>query len=238
MKKILLTILLILICGVSVVACYHKDNILAIVNGTKYSSEELKSQLDENKDKLKEEVKKYTQADIQDISAEDEKKLLTGEITLQEIAQKYNLPMDVVSNGIKPSTGANSGSNSNNTNISNNNSSTIDNEIADAVSQMYALKAFYVSKLGELEKKVISEYTSLPAEKQNDDSKKEIVLKNLDYVAQIEKSCDSEVSYVLANLESQLNSLNGDTEIINILQNAYEEEKEIKKSYYLSLYYN
>jgi hypothetical protein len=55
-------------------------------------------------------------------------------------------------------------------------------------------------------------------------------------VANLEKTCDSEVDKVVAELEKKLKELGGDLEIIQIIKDAYDEEKELKKSYYLSLY--
>lgn len=60
--------------------------------------------------------------------------------------------------------------------------------------------------------------------------------KNIEYVVDLEEKCNNEVYEVISELKTELNKLSGDTEIINILENAYEEEKELKKSYYLSLY--
>ena len=59
---------------------------------------------------------------------------------------------------------------------------------------------------------------------------------NIDYVAGLEKTCDSEVDKVVTELEKKLKELKGDLGIIQTIRNAYEEEKELKKSYYLSLY--
>lgn len=48
--------------------------------------------------------------------------------------------------------------------------------------------------------------------------------------ANLEEKCDNEVCEVISELTNEPNKLNGDTEIINILKNAYEEETELKKS--------
>ena len=116
------------------------------------------------------------------------------------------------------------------------NAEKIDEVISDSVSKMYALKAKYINKLGELERAVYKEYSSLPKSKQNKSTKKEIVMSNIDYVTELEKTCDTEVAKVLASLKQNLIKLGGDTEIIQTLQDAYKEEKEMRKSYYLSLY--
>ncbi|MDD4781819.1 MAG: hypothetical protein PHT02_14615, partial [Tissierellia bacterium] len=198
--------------------------------GTRYTSEEIALQLDEKRQDIKTKVEKYTNTPINDLTAEDEEKLFKGEITFEDISEKYNLPLDVMKEDeyltpkedITPIV----------------DSQAIDKVIGDSVSKMYALKAKYVSKLGELERNVVEEYSKLPKEKQNKNSKKDIISKNINYVANLEQKCDKEVEELLKNLEKKLKELNGDKEIIKTLKEAYYNEKELKKSYYLSLYYN
>lgn len=244
MKKIIRTpiklFLIIVLAAAGILLYLQYDNISALIYGLNNSSDELALKIDENRERLKTEVEKYTSNQINDISAEDEEKLLKGDITIEEVADKYNLPLDYMKDidGIE-NTGESNSSESGSFNQNNNNDTNakaIDNAISDGVSKMYALKAKYVNKLGELERKVYDEYLSLPKEKQNEESKYKLVKDNLNYVSQLEEKCDEEVAKVLSGLKSELTRLNGDTEIIQILQDAYKEEKEVKKAYYLSLY--
>jgi len=239
--RVLLTILCIFVIILGAVAYWQHDNISAILNGMKYSSEELASQLDSNRENLEAKVDQYISSNIKDLSAEDEQKLLDGQITFEEISEKYNLPLDVMKddNSQDPNTDTNEIPTEPDVNLDSSNgndSKAIDKAISTGVSKMYALKAKYVSKLGEIERNVYEEYTNLPKEKQNESSKKSILMKNLNYVAEMEQKCDDEVANTLSELESDLIELKGDTEIIKILRDAYKNEKEIKKSYYLSLY--
>lgn len=244
MKKVLRTpiklFLIIVLAAAGILLYFQYDNISALIYGLNNSSDELALKMDENREKLKTEVEKYTSNQINDISAEDEEKLLKGDITIEEVADKYNLPLDYMKDLDENENSEESNSSEsvsfNQNNDNNANAKAIDNAISDGVSKMYALKAKYVNKLGELERKVYDEYISLPKEKQNEDSKYKLVKDNLNYVSQLEEKCDEEVAKVLSALKSELVRLNGDTEIIQILQDAYKEEKEVKKAYYLSLY--
>lgn len=247
--KVLITLLIIIAAVAGMLLYAQYDNISALINGLNTSSEDLASRMDDNREKLKTEVEKYTSDKINDITAEDEKKLLDGEITVEDVAEKYNLPLEYMKDAFIVSCEDIPENSPDTTSVSENtipgtayngkdNEKEIDAAISDGVSKMYALKAKYVNKLGELERKVYDEYTSLPKEKQNEDSKYKLVMENMDYVSQLEEKCDIEVAKVLSTLKAELISLNGDTDIIQILQDAYEEEKEVKKAYYLSLYRN
>lgn len=238
MKKIinvLLKILLVLVVISSILFLWQGKNLLSLINGMKYSPEELASQLDSKREELKTKVEEYTSSSINDLSAEDEEKLFKGEITFEELSEKYHLPLNVMKEDNSQLSDADANIDSTPTT---NNSNEVDKAISVGVSNMYALKAKYVSKLGGLERIVLDEYSKLPIEKQNASSKKQIVTKNLNYVADMEQQCDNEVEKVLSTLEKELKELNGDTEIVKILKEAYSNEKELKKSYYLSLYNN
>ena len=244
--KIILTILTIIIIISSAVVLWQYDNISAVLNGLTKSSEDIASEINRKREDLKVKVEKYTNSSINDLTAEDEQKLLKGEMSLDEIAKKYDLPIEYINDedseqedfsptkDVSESQQSNFGESSDNVTVDN--SKIIEKEIGDSVSRMYALKAKYVNKLGELEREVIDQYSNLPEIKQNKEGKKELVMANVDYVAKLEKTCDSEVDKVISALEKNLKELGGDIQIIQILKDAYTDEKELKKSYYLSLY--
>ena len=234
-NKILLTILTIIVFAFAAVVVWQYDNISALLNGMNKSTEDLALEIDKKRDDLKTEVEKYTNSPIIDITAEDEQKLIKGEISLEEISEKYNLPIEYMKDE-EVNKAPEDTSTEIPTEIPVDNSKQIEKEIGDSVGRMYALKAKYVNKLGELEREVIDQYAKLPESKQNMDAKKELVMSNLDYIAKLEKTCDTEVGEVISSLEENLKDLGGDLKIIQILKKSYNDEKELKKSYYLSLY--
>ena len=234
-NKILLTILTIIVFAFAAVVVWQYDNISALLNGMNKSTEDLALEIDKKRDDLKTEVEKYTNSPVIDITAEDEQKLIKGEISLEEISEKYNLPIEYMKDE-EVNKATEDTSTEIPTEIPVDNSKQIEKEIGDSVGRMYALKAKYVNKLGELEREVIDQYAKLPESKQNMDAKKELVMSNLDYIAKLEKTCDTEVGEVISSLEENLKDLGGDLKIIQILKKSYNDEKELKKSYYLSLY--
>ena len=95
---------------------------------------------------------------------------------------------------------------------------------------MYSVKAKYLSMLGSLENKAIEEYKN----SKNGTSKRDIGYKYANMIGEYESDCDSEIESILSSLNSQLHSINADTSIVSKLRKAYYEEKQSKKSYYLS----
>ncbi len=218
------------------VLLWQRENISALINGLTKSSDDIAFEIDKRRDELKLQIEKYT-TPVNDLTAEDEQKLLKGEMSLEDVAEKYNLPIHYMRDDVNEGDYSKPESDeSPDSTLLVDNSKKIEKEIGDGVSRMYALKVKYVNKLGELEREVIDQYSKLPKEKQNTQGKKELVTANIDYVASLEKTCDTEVNNLISALEKTLKDLGGDVEIINILKNAYADEKELKKSYYLSLY--
>lgn len=60
--------------------------------------------------------------------------------------------------------------------------------------------------------------------------------KYLKTAATLESEADSKVESLLSELKSKLVSLGADTSIISTMRDSYENEKRLKKSYYLSLF--
>lgn len=234
-KILIITIIVFLLISAGLVI-WQYDNITALIKGLNNSKEDLAVKIDDHRNKLQTEVKKYVPEPIEDISAEDEQKLLKGQMNIDEIAEKYKLPIEYMRDeeAFIPEKGQDDIIVSDD--LQGDSVKKIEKEIGDSVARMYALKAKYVNKLGELEREVIKEYSKLPISKQNTESKKELVMSNINYVASLEKSCDTEVDKVVSSLEKNLKELGGDLEIIQVLKKAYTEEKELKKSYYLSMY--
>ena len=78
------------------------------------------------------------------------------------------------------------------------------------------------------------EYAALPEAERSEAKKLSIVRSRMDLLGQMERTCDSEVKKVVAELERLL-TLNGqDTALAKKVWEAYEKEKSLKKAYYIN----
>jgi hypothetical protein len=103
------------------------------------------------------------------------------------------------------------------------------------VADMYTLKAQYMGQLGSLAKSAKSKYDADKEEYGKAKAVEIAVSENLSKAAALESQCDSEVDSLLSSFESELNSIGADTSIVNVMRTQYQNEKSLKKSYYLSL---
>ena len=106
------------------------------------------------------------------------------------------------------------------------------------VAKLYIVKNRFVNELGSLEQTIKSQYGALPDEQQVPTSRKEIAKRYISFVSDLELECDAEVDAILAQLKSELQAVGGDVGIVDTIRTQYEEEKSLKKAYYLDVYMN
>ncbi len=90
LKKRYVQVLLSIFIIIAALGIWQKDNIIAYYNSRRYSSEELQEQVDEIRESADQEIQeKYPELQVPRLSAEEEEKLLKGEISAEEFANKY-----------------------------------------------------------------------------------------------------------------------------------------------------
>lgn len=221
---IVLAVLAAIILGVYL---WQRNNISAIVSTVTKTEEEIKKELDAGKKNLETDLKeKYNATVITDFTAEEEKKIMKGEITQQQVA-------DIIakkSEEIKKENNTESKKTQ-----KDNKASKIDELIGDKAIELYSLKAYYLGKLGQMEADVKKDYIALPKEKKNLIGKQQLINKYMGTATSLLKQCDDKVNGLLKELEKDLKALNADLSIIKTIRDSYENEKALKKAYYLKL---
>ena len=225
--KILLTVLAVLVMVTTAVMVWQRNNISAVLTTIIKTQNEIANELDDSKEKLKSEIKeKYNTDLVNDFTAEEEQKIIKGEISAEDavkmLKEKYEDTKKENSSTENPAATQNKGE-------------TVDKLIGDKAIELYSLKAYYLGKLGQIEAKVKKEYIAMPKEKKNLVGKQELVAKYIGTATSLLNQCDEEVNRLLKELESELKALEEDTSVVKTIRDAYEKEKALKKAYYLKL---
>ncbi len=215
-KIVLLAILAVLILLISIFIYKQRNNISAVVTSVTKSEEEIAVKLNDSKKKLETELKEKYSTEVIDLTAEEEKKIMTGQLSVDEAVSVLNKKYEESKKG-------------------KDNSSEIDRLIGDKAIELYSLKAYYLGQLAQMEATVKQEYASLPQEKRNLVGVKEIADKHMGTVLSWLNQCDNQVAVLLSELEAGLKKNNADTSIIKTIQDTYENEKMLKKAYYLKI---
>lgn len=231
MKKGFKVTLAILGCSlllVGGVAFWQRQNIKVAWSGLTTSPEQLQKDMEEVKTKVKDALTSYKLQGVRDLTVEEEEKLRTGEITLEE-AVALMVPGKEGEQVIEDEDVQAA-----DTSKSVTNEQQVDDIVADYVAKMYTLKAKYVSLLGGVESRAKSAFFSLPKEEQNLKGLQKIGGPFIGEAISLESQCNGEVGALLSNLEQELKTLEADTTIVDTMRKAYENEKSLKKAYYLS----
>lgn len=234
--KLFLILIAILFASFISLIINQYDNIKAIILSMSISNEDISIRIDENDQILKNIMNKYgkyipddekdmdmdmdtdNEASFPEEDLKEENKIITINNAKQENKQDKKQD-DKLEKSSKNATKQKSE----------------DEIISKYVTAMYSLKNTFVAKLEELETTVYNEYLKIPVNERNFESKKNLAFKYFDYVSNLEKLCDEEVSKNMKELEKELKEINADTSIVNDIKNVYENEKTLQKAYYLAL---
>lgn len=229
-----LVILIAVIAGIF--AYKQKENIQAVIDSRKYSSEELSTRITESKQQVQEAISAYDLPIVRDFTLEEEEKIRKGELTAEEAVQLIMAPekaenTDAASTETAPSPEQSSApSDTTTTQVQQNPADVI---VANYIQQVYGLKAYYIGALGQVEGEMRAAYI----ESGRDKTKIAGIVQNyMPRVGALESECDGKISSLLASMRSELSAVGADTSITDTIYNAYIEEKALKKAYYLSKY--
>ncbi len=109
-------------------------------------------------------------------------------------------------------------------------------KISNLIGKLYVLKSQFEGQLAAIEAQTLAQYDALPKEKHTTASKLDLGNQGLEKAAGLEKSCDAQVESILSQIKTLLQQTNQDDSLVDSIRSAYNSEKQITKSYYVSKY--
>ncbi len=246
----ILLILLILIIAFVALYIWQRNNINAVLDAAKYSEDDIQQQIVDSKDEVQSELEEHDIVGLRDFTFEEEEQIRKGQLSVDDAIARIMEESDVAES--KTASDGNSSNHGDNVSdktadnkepvntapsVSNTDKPAVDTAgrekaiLTEYTQRLYALKASYLGQLGNL-------IDQAKAAKKNGASNKALMSQYLGQAASLEGQADSQVNALLSELTQKLNSIGADTSIVNTMRSAYENEKSLKKSYYLSLYNN
>lgn len=107
-------------------------------------------------------------------------------------------------------------------------------EASECIARMYVLKSTFESKLSSLYNEARQTYWAMTDE-QKKNGKSEMIKKFYSRATALESECDAQVDAILAELDVALTGSGDDKSIIDKIRQSYNEEKRLKKAYYINL---
>lgn len=224
-KKIVLIVLCVILALLAAFSVWQWNNIKAVYYYMRAeTSEDLAKEIERNKKEREEIVSEYIDGRVRDFTAEEEEKIMSGELSVEEATEI--IKKDFIESKTQQSTEASK---------KNDTDAKIDEFIADNIIKLYSYKAYYLGQLGQIEKSAIADYTALPQSERGLVGKQSIVDKYIGTANALLTECDEKVHKIMDTLSKKLDENNMDKSIIDKIDSSYEEEKALKKAYYMSL---
>lgn len=223
----------------------QRNNLSALFQSFSHTEQDIAEQIEANREALNETLQAYVQDIPRDFTPEEEQQILSGELEPEEALEQLlsspepaleslTSPSEVPQQTNTPSSISPSPSDKEPEPSTPQKVDSVTEAISNSVAQLYLYKASYLAKLGRLEQSAIDTYLALPPEDQTSAAKQKILLSLIPEAVALEKTCDEQVEKILRSLETTLSSKNVDLSIVAKIQTAYENEKSLKKAYYLS----
>ncbi len=242
--KIVLIVLIVLLVLSVAIGVWQRENIAAFIDGLKYSQEDISALINDNEKIITEALDDYPDMEVREVEDEELKafeegkisqdelvKIVLGQTSLEQTIEEKNDQVDMPANSENPSK-----QEPDTQDLKPNNSSNGDSEVAALVAKVYVLKSTYVSKLDGLIAEAKAEFIALPKDKRNTASKQKILSSKLSKASGMETECNAAIEAILSDLTEVLKKYNKDTSLVASIRKAYNNEKQLKKSYYISKY--
>lgn len=233
-NKVLLSVVGIIVATGVGIGIWQHNNVRAVMTAYSMGQNEIVTKIEENKEEAIKAMENYNIIPIRDLTFEEEEKIRKGEMTPEEAIRSI---MDSRDKTLINKQEVGKKQNDEKEVVEDKNIKTQE-IVQDAVATMYALKAEYLGKLGGMEQTAKGEYLALPKEERGMKGKQKIISRHAGEVMGFEGACDAKVNTVLKKLEGELKSLGEDTSIVGTMRSTYQNEKNLKKAYYMSLLVN
>ncbi len=218
MKKALKAIgiiLCVLIIIILIFAYIQRDNISAFIDAMRYDNEQIVEKISENDKALKDEIEGYLSEKYREYTQEEKEQIARGDVSEKEVLAKIIAEKNA-------SEGANKKSSA--------------GIISSYVSELYAMEDRYIAGIEGVLARAKADYKKEAKSKRDATAIANISERYIGEIESMEARCDSEVEALLVRLKNELDSIKADTSIISTIRNAYENEKQLKRSYYISKY--
>lgn len=238
--KSFLIILLLLAAALCGAAIWQRDNIKAVIKAQNSSGEEIAGEVSKLKADTQAAIEKYNLPIKRDLTFEEEEEIRKGTLSVEEAISRI-MPQETGENAEKAEAEGTDGEGAARENGSkgaaNQAQLTAQQQIAAKyLKELYTLKAYYIGQLGVLESDLKAQYRQINGSQKDAAAIAKVVQSNMGRVISLESESDKKVNALLQNMRSELEAVGGDTSIVQIAEDAYVNEKSLRKSYYLSLY--
>jgi len=112
-----------------------------------------------------------------------------------------------------------------------------DADIAEAIAEVYVLRAYFTNQLDALYATAKAEYLALTPKQRTAARQTQLLVKYIQTANHMETDCDARMDAIINKLQAGLIRTGGDAAIVDEIKSEYAQEKSLKKAYYFSIIY-
>lgn len=221
--RALLIVFLIIVLIIVCLGIWQRENISAVLHGLQTDTEEIEQEIEAADQEMDEAVSDYAIPDTH-VSDEVAEGIVEGTIDVNNVVEELLEKQKTTS-----ASDSSSASGSGNAYVSS------DAELQRLITKLYVLRGSYISRLDSLISSAKSEYAALPEAQRTDSARRSIISSKISQGSALESACDSQVSSIVSQIRSRLSETGQSTALADQIMSAYQREKQLKKSYYMSL---
>lgn len=234
----------VLIVAVIVLGIWQWDNITAFVTALNETPEQTMQKMGENDAALKAELENQLGQQYREFTEEEKQQIESGEVSEKEVLAKI-----ISEKAAEDENTEQNNASAENKNTEQNSSygppapekpsvpkQSADKIINRYVSTLYAMESRYLGSIDNVLARAHAEYVKIAKHKKDTAALTTVGAKYIQEIYALEAKCDGEVEALLGKLKGELDAIGADTSIIGTIRNAYANEKQLKRSYYMSKY--
>lgn len=233
-KKVLLCILLILLAAIVGVCIWQWDNMMAIKTSLSTSQEDIAGMMADNDQKIADAAQKVDGVTVRDLTDEEKQALRNGDVDREELLDLLTKDEETSAapdnSAQEPPEASGSGA------PAESQEDTNQKKLSKYLAEIYLLKAEYTAWLEDTYDQAIADYNALEESERTATAKYRIGMSCMKEALAKEKECDAQMADLEQKISDLLKEMGEDTSLVDDIQTAYEEEKALKKAYYLGLH--
>ena len=221
--KIILIVFVVLSFAVGGLAIWQWKNIEGIIIGVSEDSAEIERRRSDNQTKLAQDVSAYMDEPLREMTEEEKELLKNGKISAAEIYQQIFEEKKTELKDGKPKKTAD-------------NSAKKDEIISRYMAELYRVQSEFVARAEATIVQGANYYESINEHPQDPVARAKTITHFTPIVKGIESECNAKVDSLIANMKNELQAIDADISIIDSIRKTYENEKQLKLSYYANKY--
>jgi hypothetical protein len=229
--RVLLGALGALILVAAVVALFQRENIEAFIVSRRFTQEELEDKLATSDAAAEKILEKLPEVSVRPPTEEEKERIRRGEVS-EEDAVKMILTPSGPSSGSKPAVGGDVESSA----VPVTPEDERERRAAELIAEVYVLRESMTGRIEDIIGAAKSDFDALPSDERTSAKKREIAARYIGEISSLEKDCDARMLDIIGELKTILSETDGDTAVADEIMQAYKDEKNLKKSYFLSQY--